>query len=104
MQEPKLLSQESNIHGVDTGDVATRLIEARHETSLNRVGAARVHNRNGRGRGFGHDTCRRRADDAKQRAAQASESFFKSAYEKVAEHWMVLAQLDSLLSVLRDEK
>ena len=39
MQEPKLLSQESNIHGVDTGDVATRLIEARHETSLNRVGS-----------------------------------------------------------------
>jgi len=55
MQEPKLLSQESNIHGVDTGDVATRVIEARHETSLNRVGAARVHNRNGRGRSFGHE-------------------------------------------------
>src|SRR5262245_63950603 len=50
------------------------------------------------------DVCRRRADDAKQRAAQASESFFKSAYEKVAEHWMVPAQLDSLLSLLRDEK
>jgi hypothetical protein len=50
------------------------------------------------------DACRRQADDAKQRAAQASEAFFKSAYEKVAEHWMVLAQLESLLSVLRDEK
>jgi hypothetical protein len=49
------------------------------------------------------DTCRRRADDAKQRAAQASEQFFKSAYGKVAEHWTVLAQLESLLSVLRDE-
>jgi hypothetical protein len=49
------------------------------------------------------DTCRRRADDAKQRAAQASEPFFNSAYEKVAEYWMVLAQLDFLLSVL-DEK
>ena len=48
--------------------------------------------------------CRRRADDAKQRAAQATEPSFKSAYEKVAEHWMVLAQLDSLPSVLRDEK
>jgi hypothetical protein len=52
----------------------------------------------------GRDICRRRADDAKQRAAQASEPFFKSAYEKVAEYWMVLAQLDSLLSALRDEK
>jgi hypothetical protein len=50
------------------------------------------------------DICRRRADDAKQRAAQASEPFFKSAYEKVAEYWMVLAQVDSLLSALRDEK
>jgi hypothetical protein len=50
------------------------------------------------------DTCRRRADDAKQRAAQASEPFFKSAYEKVAEYWMVLAQLDFLLSVLDEKK
>ena len=47
------------------------------------------------------DTCRRRADDAKQRAAHAREPYIKSAYEKVAEYWMVLAQLDSLL---RDEK
>jgi hypothetical protein len=39
--------------------------------------------------------------DAKERAAQASEQFFKSAYEKVAECWMVLARLDSLL---RDEE
>jgi hypothetical protein len=31
------------------------------------------------------DTYRRKADEAKQRAAQASEPFVKSAYEKVAE-------------------
>ena len=50
------------------------------------------------------DTCLRKADEAKQRAAHATEPSIKSAYEKVAEHWMVLAQLDSLLSLLRDEK
>jgi hypothetical protein len=43
------------------------------------------------------DTCRRRADDAKQRAAQATEPSIKSAYEKVAEYWMLLTQLESLL-------
>jgi hypothetical protein len=43
------------------------------------------------------DDCRRRADDAKQRAAQATEPFVKSAYEKVAEHWMLLARLQSLV-------
>jgi hypothetical protein len=43
------------------------------------------------------DTCRWKADDARQRAAQASEPFAKSAYEKVAEHWMLLARLDSLI-------
>jgi hypothetical protein len=42
------------------------------------------------------DTFRRKADEAKQRAAQASESFMRSAYAKVAEHWMLLARLDSL--------
>ena len=47
------------------------------------------------------DTCRRRADDAKQCAAQARDPFIKSAYEKVAEYWMLLAQLESLLG---DEK
>jgi hypothetical protein len=41
---------------------------------------------------------RRKADDARQRAAQASEPFVKSAYEKVAEHWTLLAQLESLIS------
>ena len=41
--------------------------------------------------------CRRKADDARQRAAQTSEPFVKSAYEKVAEHWMLLARLDSLI-------
>jgi hypothetical protein len=39
----------------------------------------------------------RRADDAKQRAAQASEPSIKRAYEKVAESWMLMARLDSLL-------
>jgi hypothetical protein len=43
------------------------------------------------------DDCLRRADDAKQRAAQATEPTIKSAYEKVAEHWMLLARLESLL-------
>jgi hypothetical protein len=53
--------------------------------------------------------CRRKADDARKRAAQASEPFVKSAYEKVAEHWMLLARPDSLIhdetmnSLLRDE-
>jgi hypothetical protein len=41
--------------------------------------------------------CRQKADDARQRAAQASEPFVKSPYEKVAEHWMLLARLDSLI-------
>ena len=44
------------------------------------------------------DTCLQKADDAKQRAAQASEPFVKSAYEKVAEHWKLLAQLESRIS------
>jgi hypothetical protein len=41
--------------------------------------------------------CRRKAEDARQRAAQASEPFMRSAYEKVAEHWMLLARLDYLV-------
>ena len=43
------------------------------------------------------DTCLKKADDAKQRAAQATEPSVKSAYEKVAKHWMLLARLDSLV-------
>jgi hypothetical protein len=43
------------------------------------------------------DTCRRKADDAMQRAAQATEPSIKSAYEKVAEYRMLLARLESLL-------
>jgi hypothetical protein len=39
----------------------------------------------------------RRADDAKERAARASEPFYKSAYEKTAECWTVLARIDSFL-------
>jgi hypothetical protein len=55
------------------------------------------------------NTYRQKADEARQRAAQASEPFVKSAYEKVAEHWTLLARLDSLIhdetmnSLLRDE-
>jgi hypothetical protein len=41
--------------------------------------------------------CLRRADEAKQRAAQATEPFVKSAYQKVAEHWMLLARLEALV-------
>ena len=47
------------------------------------------------------DACQRRADEAKRRAAQATEPFVKSAYEKVAEHWTLLARLESLIG---DEK
>jgi hypothetical protein len=43
------------------------------------------------------DTCLQKADEANQRAAQATEPFVKSAYEKVAEHWMLLARLESAL-------
>jgi len=42
------------------------------------------------------DACLRKADEAKQRAAQATEPSIKSAYEKVAEHWMLLARLGGL--------
>jgi len=41
--------------------------------------------------------CLRRADDAKERAARASEPFYKSAYEKTAECWTVLARIESFL-------
>ena len=47
------------------------------------------------------DICLRRADEAKRRATQAMEPSIKSAYERVAEHWMLLARLESLLG---DEK
>jgi hypothetical protein len=45
--------------------------------------------------------CLQRADDAKQRAAQATDPLIKSAYERMAEYWILLARLDSLL---HDEK
>jgi hypothetical protein len=44
------------------------------------------------------NTFLQKADEAKQRAAQATEPFVKSAYEKVAEHWMLLARLESAVS------
>jgi hypothetical protein len=44
------------------------------------------------------DICLRKADEAKQRAAEAREPAIKSAYEKVAEHWMLLARLESFLA------
>jgi len=37
--------------------------------------------------------CLQKADEARQRAAQATEPSNKSAYEKAAEHWMLLARL-----------
>ncbi len=43
------------------------------------------------------NTCLQKADDAKQRAAQATQPFMKSAHEKVAEHWTLLARLESLI-------
>ena len=46
-------------------------------------------------------TTLQKANDAKQRAAQASEPSIKSAYEKMAEYWMLLARIESLL---HDEK
>jgi hypothetical protein len=50
------------------------------------------------------DACLRRADDAKQRAAQATEPSIKSAYEKVATHWMLLARLESLLAAEKNSE
>ena len=44
------------------------------------------------------DTCLRKADEAKRRATQATEPSIKSAYEKVAELWMLLARLESLVA------
>jgi len=37
------------------------------------------------------------ATTAAMRAAQATDPLIKSAYERMAEHWMLLARLDSLL-------
>jgi len=48
------------------------------------------------------DACLRKADEAKQRAAQATEPSIKSAYEKVAEHWMLLARLESLVAAEKE--
>jgi hypothetical protein len=56
-----------------------------------------VHLRNRRACHQRGTTCLQKADEAKQRAAQASEPFMKRAYEKVAEHWTLLARLESLI-------
>jgi hypothetical protein len=45
------------------------------------------------------DTCLRKADDAK--TARGASNGTVHPYEKVAEHWMLLARLESLLG---DEK
>jgi hypothetical protein len=50
------------------------------------------------------DACLRKADEAKQRAAQATEPSIKSAYEKVAEHWMLLARLESLVAAEKNSE
>ena len=50
------------------------------------------------------DACLRKADEAKQRATQATEPSIKSAYEKVAEHWMLLARLESLVAAEKNSE
>ena len=42
------------------------------------------------------DICLRRAEE--RHATQATEPSMKSAYEKVAEHWMLLARLESFVA------
>src|SRR5215471_2470810 len=44
------------------------------------------------------------ADDAKRRATQATEPSIKSAYEKVAEHWMLLARLESFVAAEKNNE
>ena len=56
MQKPELLCPKPHIHGGDTGDVTARSIETDDEASLDRIDANRVHNRNGRSRGFGRES------------------------------------------------
>ena len=50
------------------------------------------------------DICLRRADEAKRRATQATEPSIKSAYEKVAEHWMLLARVESLVAAEKNSE
>jgi hypothetical protein len=50
------------------------------------------------------EACLRKADEAKQRATQATEPSIKSAYEKVAEHWMLLARLESLVAAEKNSE
>jgi len=50
------------------------------------------------------DICLRKADEAKQRAAQATEPSTKSAYEKVAQYWMLLARLESFLAAEKNSE
>jgi hypothetical protein len=50
------------------------------------------------------DICLRRAGDAKRRATQATEPSVKSAYEKVAEHWMLLARLESFVAAEKNSE
>ena len=48
--------------------------------------------------------CLQRADEAKQRAAQATEPSIKIAYQKMAEYWMLLARLESLLAAKKNSE
>jgi hypothetical protein len=50
------------------------------------------------------DSCLRRADEAKQRAAQATDPLIKGLYEKMAEYWMLLARVDSRLGEERNNE
>src|SRR5262245_32837396 len=53
MQKPKLLRAKPRIYRAGTRDVAARSIEAVNEADFDRIGTARVHYRDRRGRGFG---------------------------------------------------
>jgi len=66
MQKPELLRAKPRIYRAGTGDVAARSIEAVNEADFDRIGAARVHDRDRRGRGFGGESrgyAARRRDD-----------------------------------------
>ena len=86
------------------GDLATTYWAAGHDHWNQRRGLllSSVHQRNPRM--SSPRDCLRRADDAKQRAAQAKEPFYKSAYERVAEYWMLLARLPCFAAGDRDRE
>jgi hypothetical protein len=77
-QEPKALRPKFHREEADTGDVAAGPVEAGAEASLDRIDANRVHDRNGRGRGFGRKSrgdAARGHDDGHRTADQISHQF-----------------------------